>query len=120
MCIKLLLIILLIILIISINTNYKIPIIYNVKKRLTFPKVKFSHTKFPANNIPGLLPNRHGETLGLNNHADLSLQEPIHAPIVDLPKSKLNLYKYRKQDCCPYNGSYCQCTNNYIPVCHNK
>jgi hypothetical protein len=25
-------------------------------------------------------------------------------------------YKYRFQQCNPYNGSYCQCTNNYIPL----
>jgi hypothetical protein len=37
-------------------------------------------------------------------------------------KSKFNTlpaslyYKYRFQQCNPYNGSYCQCTNNYIPL----
>ena len=25
-------------------------------------------------------------------------------------------YKYRYYQCNPYNGSYCQCTNNYIPL----
>ena len=25
-------------------------------------------------------------------------------------------YKYRFQQCNPYNGSYCQCTNNYVPL----
>jgi len=25
-------------------------------------------------------------------------------------------YKYRYNQCNPYNGSYCQCTNNYIPL----
>lgn len=95
----------------------------------------------PDNNIPGLLPGpRFGETLGLNNNPDLSLETPIKAPILDSPKIKkanpnvlkcLNkaindsqsptltsegYYRKRFEQCNPYNGSYCQCTNNYIPL----
>ena len=105
----------------------------------------------PDNNIPGLLPGpRVGETLGLENQPELSLESPIRAPLVDNPSSfsqtqqcsdshpaspavldclnkainnsqtpTLNsegYFRRRFEQCNPYGGSYCQCTNNYIPL----
>ena len=87
------------------------------------------------NNIPGLLPGPVvGEQLGLENNPELSLSTPIKAPLVDninftsknkniikknpffntMPASLY--YKYRFYECNPYNGNYCQCTNNYFPM----
>jgi hypothetical protein len=37
-----------------------------------------------------------------------------NAMVTTLPASLY--YKYRFQQCNPYNGSYCQCTNNYVPL----
>ena len=91
------------------------------------------------NNVPGMLPGpRPGEMLGLSSNPDLDLSSPIRAPLLDNPRKtcsitkenlcKANLkamvktmpaslyYKYSFNQCSPYNGSYCQCTNNYIPL----
>lgn len=86
-------------------------------KGLNVLKAKFSHSRYPDNNIPGILPGPiPGDMLGLEDNDVLNLREPIHAPIVDLPKEMLDRHKYRKVTCCPFNGSYCQCTNNYLPI----
>jgi len=42
------------------------------------------------------------------------LQANEKASFSTLPASLY--YKYRFQQCNPYNGSYCQCTNNYVPL----
>jgi hypothetical protein len=94
----------------------------------------------PDNNIPGLLPGaRMGESLGLDNNPNLSLSSPIRAPLLEMKEDKpsrkvvncLNkvinesqvptltseqYYKKRFEQCNPYGGNYCQCTNNYIPL----
>lgn len=96
----------------------------------------------PDNNIPGLLPGPiSGEQLGLENNPVLNLSDPIRAPLLDNQCNQNNFdnkikkcliaankkatvttmpaslyYKNRFQQCSPYNGSYCQCTNNYIPL----
>jgi hypothetical protein len=83
--------------------------------------------------------------LGLQNNPSLSLNSPIRAPLLEIPslsergspryKKKLKqclsnaitssqiptltsegYYRHRYQQCNPYNGNYCQCTNNYIPL----
>lgn len=96
---------------------YPAPPMDSSMKDICVPRVKFSHPKCLDNNIPGILPGPiPGDMLGLEENKDLNLREPIHAPIVDLPENMLNRYKYRKVTCCPYNGSYCQCTNNYLPI----
>ena len=89
---------------------------------------------------------RRGEQLGLEGNPGLNLSDPIRAPLLNpledlnsrqvednilkgclrLAKEKSSIsnrafpvslyYKYRFQQCNPYNGSYCQCTNNYIPL----
>jgi hypothetical protein len=92
-----------------------------------------------SNNIPGLLPGpQPGDTLGLENQPELDLHSPIETPLFSekfFPEKKIKkclqniipnvqiptlnsegYYKLRFQQCNPYNGSYCQCTNNYIPL----
>ena len=95
------------------------------------PPAENSHPRFKNwcsndNNIPGILPGpRPGNTLGLNNTV-LSLLTPIKAPLIDnifpnkcCPDDKsmnrlpIRLYYKNIQKCNPYNGSYCQCTNNF-------
>lgn len=92
----------------------------------------------PNKNKPGILPGSKelGDDLGLNSNSVLSLKTPIKAPLLQTRPALLNqpalqranrlakmktmnasaYYKYRFQECSPYNGNYCQCTNNYIPL----
>ena len=118
---------------------FKLPIKYNIKsiipidpimKDIYVPPDQNSHPKISPihgrigylkswnyiqndNNIPGILPGpRPGNMLGLNNNPSLSLLTPIKAPLLDNIISS----KYNFQQCNPYNGSYSQCTNNYIPL----
>ncbi len=89
---------------------------------------------------------RHGEDLGLINDPNLDLRSPIRSPLTNPTQQNLltnntstspkflsclneairtsqvptltseQYYRLRFQQCNPYNGSYCQCTNNYIPL----
>lgn len=95
----------------------------------------------PDTNVPGILPGAvPGDDLGLERFPDLSLTSPIRSPLTDLPvapppSNKLvncvskainqaqvptlnaeDYYHLRFEQCNPYGGSYCQCTNNYIPL----
>ena len=58
------------------------------------------------NNIPGILPGGiPGDTLGLECKPELNLFTPLPNPPLCIKNKMCPKYN-------PYNGSYCQCTNN--------
>jgi hypothetical protein len=82
--------------ILSLSTPIRAPLLDNI-----FPKKCNSESNY-MNKIKNNLLN------------DCLLTSEEKSNFLTLPTSLY--YKYRFQQCNPYNGSYCQCTNNYIPL----